>query len=232
MLEQLRDYLMCRMATKREVVAKWIQPLGPRIIKIIENNKQLARLCHAKRFQLTGIPCGHALACIFARNYNVYDYINSFYKKEAYEKTYAPVIYPMQHPDRWPNARQHVILPLIFKKMPSKPKKLKTREPGEPLASNAPPTKARRFNMVMHCRNCKQPSHYYTFSKEATTITFHLTNHYFIKDKSNKPIFCHYSHSRKKVNADEATISHQPSTQPRTRNSSTPNAGAQSSTLM
>ncbi|KAL5573126.1 hypothetical protein UlMin_022723 [Ulmus minor] len=229
MLEQFRDYLMCRMATKREAVVKWIQLVGPRILKIVEKNKTLARLCHAKwavvnlsdgscsckRFQLIRIPCGHALVCIFARNYNFYNYINSFYKKEAYEKTYAPVIYPMPHPNRWPNARQHVILPLIFKKMSGIPKKLRKREPSEPPASNAPPINAKRFNIVMHCRNCEQLGHYYSGCKEPRLEGMTLS-------PPRK--------SRKKVNANGATTSHQPSTQPRTCSGSTSNVGAQSST--
>ncbi|KAL5564328.1 hypothetical protein UlMin_027492 [Ulmus minor] len=101
------------------------------------------RCCSCRQFQLSGIPCGHALACIYSRNLNVYEYVDSFYKKESYEKTYAPIIYPMPHPDRWPNVRQNVILPSLFKQMPGKPKKARRREAGEPPATNEPRTKAR-----------------------------------------------------------------------------------------
>ncbi|KAL5575541.1 hypothetical protein UlMin_017240 [Ulmus minor] len=174
MLEQLRDYLMCRMATRREAASYWVNPVGPRIVKIVEKNKVVARLCHAKwdggfifqvttytqdqlvvnlsdgrcscrLFQLSGIPCGHALACIYSRNLNVYDYVDSFYKKESYEKTYAPIIYPMPHPDRWPNARQNVILPPL------------RREAGEPPTANESRTKARSYifflQLVLQPRN-------------------------------------------------------------------------------
>ncbi|KAL5551055.1 hypothetical protein UlMin_001231 [Ulmus minor] len=171
MLEQLRDYLMCRMATRREAASHWVNSVGPRIVKIVEKNKAVARLCHAKWaggfiFQLSEIPCGHALACVYSRNLNVYDYVDSFYKKESYEKTYGPIIYPMPHLDRWPNPRQNVILPPLFKQMPGRPKKARRREAGEPPAANELRTKARRFNMVMYCRNCKQPCHYYSGYKE------------------------------------------------------------------
>ncbi|KAL5540037.1 hypothetical protein UlMin_042810 [Ulmus minor] len=179
MLEQLRDYLICRMATRREAASSWVNPVGPRIVKIVEKNKAVARLCHTKwaggfifQFQLSGIPCGHALACIYSKNLNVYKYVKSFYNKESYKNTYAPIIYPMPHSDRWPNARQHVILLSLFKQMPGRPKKAKRREVGEPPAANEPRTKARRFNMVMHCRNCKQPSHYYNGCKEVIMVYF------------------------------------------------------------
>ncbi|KAL5548247.1 hypothetical protein UlMin_003478 [Ulmus minor] len=207
MLEQLRDYLKCRM-----VVTKWIQLVGPRILKIIEKDKALARLCHAKwaggstfqvttstqdqlvvnlsngscscrRFQLIGIPCGHALH-VYLPEITMSTIISTiFLQKEAYKKTYTPDIYLMPNLDRWPIVRQHVIFPHVFKKMPGRPKKIRKREPGEPPASNAPPTKVRKFNMVMHCRNCKQSGHYYTSCKEVTTITFHLTNHFFFIKK-------------------------------------------------
>ncbi|KAL5583208.1 hypothetical protein UlMin_015650 [Ulmus minor] len=183
MLEQFREYLMCRMETKREAVSKWVHPVDPRILKLIKKNKVVAGLCNAKwadqlvvdlsegccfckKFQLSGIPCGHALACIFSRNYNVYEFIHSFYKKESYEKTYAPIIYPMPHPDRWPNVRQVVILPPPFKTMPSKPKKMQRRKAGEPPTSTGSQTKARRFNMVMHYRNCNELGHYFTACKQ------------------------------------------------------------------
>ena len=87
--------------------------------------------CSYRRFQLSGIPCGHALTCVFSINYDVYDFFNSFYKKESYEKIYAPIIYPMPHHERMPNAGQNVILPLMFKKMPSRPKQARRREAGE-----------------------------------------------------------------------------------------------------
>ncbi|KAL5565544.1 hypothetical protein UlMin_028708 [Ulmus minor] len=146
------------MATKREDVSKWVNPVGPKIVKIVEKYKVVARLCHTnwaggfifqvttstqdqlvvnlgdgtcscRMFQLSGIPYGHALACIYSRNLNVYEYVNSFYKKESYEKSYAPIIYPVPHLDRWPNARKNVILPSMFKQMLGRPKKARKREP-------------------------------------------------------------------------------------------------------
>ncbi|KAL5543040.1 hypothetical protein UlMin_010750 [Ulmus minor] len=187
-----------------EAASHWVNPVGPRIVKIVEKNKAVARLCHEKwaggfifqvttctqdqlvvnlsdgccscrQFQLSGIPCGHALACIYSKNLNVYDYVDSFYKKESYEKTYGPIIYPMPHPDRWPNVRQNVILPPLFKQMPRRPKKERRREASEPPAANESRTKARRFNMVMHCQNCKQLGHYYSGCNEELQYT-HLEN--------------------------------------------------------
>ena len=96
-LEQVREYLTCRMTTKQKAVSKGVHLVGPRILKIIKKNKSVARQCNVKwvggqsfqvttytqdqlvvnlsegscsckKFQLFGIPCGHVLTCIFSIN--------------------------------------------------------------------------------------------------------------------------------------------------------------------
>ncbi|KAL5562646.1 hypothetical protein UlMin_032393 [Ulmus minor] len=194
MLEQLSEYLMCRMASKRDAMSKWVHLVGPRILKLIEKNKAVARL----KFQLSGIPCGLALACIYSRNYNVYEFIHSFYKKDSYEKTYAPIIYPMPHPGRWPNDRQITILP-PFKTMPGRPKKMRRQEASEPPAPIGPRTKARRFNMVIHCRNCNELGHYFTaLTKMNKCVNKHNKHNkrnskILLSEIQNRPNFFHLS---------------------------------------
>ncbi|KAI5338730.1 hypothetical protein L3X38_018002 [Prunus dulcis] len=93
MLGPLRMYMMLRMAKQREACDKWHGDIGPRIHTILEKNKVESSKCfahlagqkmyqvvHMSRVQfavdlakhtctcrgwnLTGIPCGHAIACI------------------------------------------------------------------------------------------------------------------------------------------------------------------------
>ncbi|XP_062089370.1 uncharacterized protein LOC133795917 [Humulus lupulus] len=104
LLEKIRYWLMSRFFNKRESLKKWIHPVGKRILQVVEKNKSIAknclttraatyqfqvdcpnnesfdvdlqkRTCSCRRFQLTGIPCGHALAAIWTSGAEIMDYI-------------------------------------------------------------------------------------------------------------------------------------------------------------
>ncbi|XP_016647160.1 PREDICTED: uncharacterized protein LOC107880369 [Prunus mume] len=113
MLESIRTNLMVRMANRRVAAFKWKKSVGPRIEKIVEKNKvesgycipilsgdmkyqvtnmeggQYAvdlgtRSCSCMRWDLCGIPCSHAIACISRRRQDPFDYVDECYKKAAY----------------------------------------------------------------------------------------------------------------------------------------------------
>ncbi|XP_062099818.1 uncharacterized protein LOC133805665 [Humulus lupulus] len=117
LLEKIRFWLMSRFYNKRAELEKMTQPVGKRILKIIEKQKEVAkhclvtrfdkfqfqvqcsngsalvvdlefRTCTCRRFQLSGLPCGHALATIWFMGGNVFDYVHGFYKKESLQKAY------------------------------------------------------------------------------------------------------------------------------------------------
>ncbi|XP_062100429.1 uncharacterized protein LOC133806329 [Humulus lupulus] len=140
-----------------EAVKKWVHPVGKRILNLIEKHKHVARHCNttiassgkfqvfvqgvetlvvdlvAKKctcrgFQLTGIPCSHALACIWAFGLDFLDYIEEWYKKDAYIAAYARIIEPMPNLDKWPQTGLNIILPPPEHALPGRPKKKKKRE--------------------------------------------------------------------------------------------------------
>ena len=105
LLEKLRFWLMCRFASKRNEAEKWLHPVGKRVLAIIEKQKQVARYCQStlagnakfqvtflgtetfvvdlrarvctcRSFELSGIPCPHALACIWSTGLDVMDYVD------------------------------------------------------------------------------------------------------------------------------------------------------------
>lgn len=47
LLEKIRFWMMCRFETKRHGVQKWLEPVGPRILALMETYKNTARYCQS-----------------------------------------------------------------------------------------------------------------------------------------------------------------------------------------
>ncbi|GLU04917.1 hypothetical protein SLE2022_220450 [Rubroshorea leprosula] len=88
--------------------------------------------CTCRYWQLSGVPCPHALACIRYKRWSVDDYISDFYKKEKFLAAYA---YPLQcirkGTKAWKVVGEEELLPPPVKSMPGRPRK-KRRHKGEP----------------------------------------------------------------------------------------------------
>ncbi|XP_022883793.1 uncharacterized protein LOC111400626 [Olea europaea var. sylvestris] len=63
--------------------------------------------CACRKWQLTGIPCPHAILGMLSSDIGIYEYIDTWYSKETYLKCYFPVIHPMSGPELWPELGKH-----------------------------------------------------------------------------------------------------------------------------
>ncbi|XP_062093462.1 uncharacterized protein LOC133799463 [Humulus lupulus] len=161
LLEKIRYWLMSQFFNKRESVNKWIHPMGKRILQVVEKNDNIAKIClttraatyqfqvdfpnnesfdvylqkrtcSCRRFQLTGIPCGHALAAIWTSGAEIMDYIHECYKKEIFLIACAGILYPMPSLEQWPETSLNPIYPPFEINLPRRPKKARRRESNEP----------------------------------------------------------------------------------------------------
>uniref|UniRef100_A0A803M6F5 SWIM-type domain-containing protein n=1 Tax=Chenopodium quinoa TaxID=63459 RepID=A0A803M6F5_CHEQI len=90
------------------------------------------RMCGFYRWELLGIPCYHAYACIYRKRLNVEDYVHEAYHVSTYARTYAPAFHPMPGKHQWPRVDLPQPMPPPFRKIPGRPKlKNRVKEQGE-----------------------------------------------------------------------------------------------------
>ena len=60
-----------------------------------------SRTCLCRMWDLTGIPCKHAIACIYMNQEKPEDYINACYSKEMYLRAYNHMIHAVPGMHDW-----------------------------------------------------------------------------------------------------------------------------------
>ena len=114
------------------------------------------KTCTCRRFNLTGIPCMHAIAAIYSIDEDPTRCVDSWYSKNSFEKSYRDVIYGIRMERDWKKTSLPPLSPPPAVKQPNRPRKLQIKEVGEI------PNKARRFarmNKQYICCICHQDGH-------------------------------------------------------------------------
>ena len=186
LLERIRLYILQRFTKQRMAGSKWFLTIGPRISKILERSKVEAASnivywcgasnyqvidfhgtsysvnieassCSCNRWDLSGIPCSHGIACIWHKQLEPEDFVCDWYKNEAYERTYAGLIMPIRAQQEWPSSGNTLMNPSRYKKQPGRPKKARRYKHDEVFPSGS--TKMRRVYNKLHCKICAQEGH-------------------------------------------------------------------------
>ncbi|RYR22573.1 hypothetical protein Ahy_B03g067871 [Arachis hypogaea] len=140
MLEDIRVYLMIRWAVNRERIKNFNGTLLPRIRMKLERRGRSAgewrpywsaaqtyevvnglnkfavdfsaHECSCRKWQLSGIPCTHAISCINFKGLDIDAFVDDCYKKAAYVKCYDSVINPLNGQDLWEITKFDDVMPL------------------------------------------------------------------------------------------------------------------------
>ncbi|XP_025637216.1 uncharacterized protein [Arachis hypogaea] len=140
MLEDIRVYLMTRWDVNRERIKNFNGTLLPRIRMKLERrgrsagewrpywsaaqtyevvnglNKFAVDLsaheCSCRKWQLSGIPCTHAISCINFKSLDIDAFVDDCYKKAAYVKCYDSVINHLNDSDLWEITNFDDVMPL------------------------------------------------------------------------------------------------------------------------
>ena len=150
MLEEIRIAIMKRIMKKRALCSKVYDDLCPRLGAVIAKNKLVSRRCivvHAgeyrfevtmladrfvvdlnaqtstcRYFNIRGIPCPHAIACIQWTRQDPADFVSHWFKKETYEAAYSSGIPAMDGRNMWNADVRVLVFPPIVRKQPGRPK--------------------------------------------------------------------------------------------------------------
>lgn len=120
---------------------------GKAMLTVSLNNKTC--LCGA--WQISGLPCRHALRAILAAGHNPFKYCSTWYSVQVYKQAYGASINSVPDYEHWPEILQPTILPPHIKRGIGRPSRNRRREVGEP-------EKGKRSTTVQ-CKRCKSFGH-------------------------------------------------------------------------
>ncbi|XP_028086309.1 uncharacterized protein LOC114287232 [Camellia sinensis] len=179
LLENIRLKLMNKLHKRFEEAASWQSLVTPNIKKKLEDVVLQSRLCKVtfvgqeeyqvaegvvsyivnlqrrscccRIWDISGVPCKHATACITHKRINLETYCDTMYYKHIYFKAYGEIIHPMHDESLWGPVLGDELKPPPLKRMPGRPRKSRRREVDE-----AAPSKR---SCTVKCIICKGIGH-------------------------------------------------------------------------
>ena len=180
LLEFIRRMIMKRFQMRKEESATWRSQIPPsmnsgilmagresRLLKMINVGKGEYELlgptktygvklkeftCQCGCWQISGIPCSHAMAAIShacgkdALKDRVAEFVHRSLTKSAYVQIYKSMIHPLSDLTMWSEVQAAPLIPPPLHATPGRPKLQRSREPNER------PKHARSGSVV--CRKC------------------------------------------------------------------------------
>lgn len=126
--------------------------------KIIVNLDE--RTCACRKWQLTGIPCFHACACIFFKKQSSLDYMHECHRRENCLKVYSHILDPINGEAYWDETEAEPPLPPLRRKAPGRPKKNKDKTKDVMVESKkSDPTRLKRKGTSVQCSYCSEWGH-------------------------------------------------------------------------
>ncbi|XP_020887942.1 uncharacterized protein LOC110230205 [Arabidopsis lyrata subsp. lyrata] len=118
------------------------------------------RSCACRMWDLTGIPCRHAVCAIREMNFEVEDYISDYYLTAKWQETYRRGLKPVNGSKFWPDSGRPRIAAPPFKRPAGRPKgKARIKSLNESPRKKKSETKVGREGRIVHCGLCGEAGH-------------------------------------------------------------------------
>lgn len=186
MLERIKNQLMSRHYNKQQELAEHMEgAFCPKIRKKVAKNAEFANLCYAlpagqgvfqvqirdyqhvvdiiaktcdcRRWQLTGLPCCHAIACLRHERIRPESVLPNCYSVETFNKAYGYNIWPCKDRSQWERVTGPEVLPPVYEKKVGRPPKSRKKQPHEINGKNG--AKLSKHGVTIHCRHCSEADH-------------------------------------------------------------------------
>lgn len=187
MMECIKSKITARHEGKqRQAVNSWSGRICPKIKKKLEKEIELSASCfpshsrlgvfsvlsgnntylvdiHAwtcdcRRWQLSGIPCSHSIACFREERIDPEDMVHKCYTIETYLQAYGHNVMPMRDRAHWEQVDGPFIHPPVYKKRMGRPPKNRKKTPEEKLQKDGS-IALNKKGVSMHCSICGKADH-------------------------------------------------------------------------
>ncbi|PRQ51325.1 putative Zinc finger, SWIM-type [Rosa chinensis] len=75
------------------------------------------RTCTCKRWNISRVPCGHAMAAIHSKGLRLDDFVHEYFTKDTYMKAYDPIMFPIAGVAEWDKIHRP-IAPYLYRSQP------------------------------------------------------------------------------------------------------------------
>ncbi|CAO2149444.1 unnamed protein product [Urochloa humidicola] len=186
MLEQIKSQLMTRHYSKeKEVGDQWDGPICPKIRKKLQKNIEFANTyyalpagkgifevqgrnnkyivdiniknCDCRRWNLTGIPCSHAISCLRHERIPPESMVSNCYSTSNFLLAYGNSIWPCKDKSTREKVDAPEVMPPVYEKKVGRPPKTRRKQPYETEGENGP--KLSRHGIIITCRFCGKTGH-------------------------------------------------------------------------
>ncbi|XBI46629.1 hypothetical protein VPH35_110821 [Triticum aestivum] len=179
MLDSITDKTTSRMYNKKKEVSndrKWGKKLCRKIQKKLDKFTEWAAFCmvlsmnHSNivdlnsescdygRWELSGIPCHHAIACAREERIDPESLVHECYSVETYKKAYGFNIKPMRDQEHWTKMEGVEVYPSVYTKVMGRPRRNRKKDPEEKLDKEGG-KKLTKHGVTMHCFICGAGNH-------------------------------------------------------------------------
>ena len=110
---------------------------------------------NCRKWDITGIPCCHAISFIFFNKEDSKKYANACYKRTTYIDCYDPIIEPINGQNMWRPNGLPPVQPPIKRRPPNRPKKKRPLESDEPRSHR----KNKGVGILKQCKACGKLGH-------------------------------------------------------------------------
>lgn len=185
MMERIKSQLMTRIYSKQKEMQKWQGDICPKIMKKLQRNAEMANICYVlpagmgifqvqerdsqyivdlnakqcdcRRWNLTGIPCNHAVSCFRHERLAPEDMVHSCYSIERYTRAYGHNIMPCRDHKSWQKMNGVEVKPPVYEKKVGRPRKCRRKQPHEVQGKLG--ARMSKHGVIMHCRHCGSSTH-------------------------------------------------------------------------